>query len=182
MPAFIVGALLVAALLARSIRGYMGAAVATTMLVAAFVMPAFGAIWPIRDLADQRGFYAGIKRACEIAGPDSVVLDLDGRYSMALRAWCGASVGRVRDDSTHGIAVADLSAWVTTSCEQAVVVGASETDVTSSGLQRDEFELIVLQNDRHPRRTLVNPPVGYQSERLELWVAELGRPAGCDGA
>ncbi len=73
-------------------------------LGASLLVPAAVTTWPVREHSEQRGAFASIDALCAELDDDAVVLDLDnGRFSMATRAWCGASVGTISGDAAEAV-------------------------------------------------------------------------------
>ena len=84
-------------LLDRNRPSHVWRVVAVAVLSAAFVAAPAVTLWPLRELAQQRGYVRVVTEGCDLLGDDATVLVVDPWSAVvlpsAVRAWCDVPVG-----------------------------------------------------------------------------------------
>jgi len=171
-----VAAVLVAPRWPRGLRSGL-AAVLGALLV---VVPA-SVTWPVRQLREQHGSAAVLEEACDLVGRNAsvVVVGEPARHILpqSLRAWCGVPVAAAtrvpspaeqrRLAESVGRAGREL-VWVATSPGELEGLGPAGQPVATTGVAVEE---------RHPERTLLRAPEGYEPPG-DGWSLAVRRTAG----
>ncbi|MFM7253051.1 MAG: hypothetical protein ACKO27_08290, partial [Ilumatobacteraceae bacterium] len=161
------------------------------VVVLVALVPLAATTWPIRGMAQQRGYLDVVLEACDLAGDDATVLVADpwaaNVLPQTLRAWCDVPVA-VADVGFDTAAQERLVRAVEDSGRRLVLVSADGPGLAAvpwaSGEQR---RTRVVVNPVEPDRTFETLPDGYldpavvapptSPEGFSLWVRPV-RPTG----
>ncbi len=154
------------------------------------LVPLAASTWPIRGMAQQRGYLDVVLDACDLIGDDATVLVVDpwaaNVLPQSLRAWCDVPVA-VPDVGFDDAALDRLQRAVDASGRRLVLVAADGDGLAAipwaTGEQR---RTRVVVNPVEPDRTFESLPDGYldpsvvappqSPEGFTLWVRPV-RPA-----
>lgn len=157
-------------------RGTVGA-VAAAMAGLMFV-PAAIATWPVRSLSITLGWTSAVEQTCEQIGNATTIEIDEGQLAMPLRAWCGATVGRVPADLAPG-ALAAVRAANADLCLPVFVIRRGLLPESVTPLT-DHIGTATAIGRRTPRGTLITPVETLVDYTLQIDIALLRLPEECD--
>ena len=158
-------------------------AVASVVVLAALV-PLAVTTWPLRNLAQQRGYLDVVLDACDQLGPDATVLVVDpwgaDTVAQTLRSWCGVPVG-VPGPGFDDAARERLLEAVESSGRRLVLVAGDGPGLAALPWASGEsVSTRVVENPVEPDRTETSYPSGYldpsevnpppSPEGFRLWI------------
>ncbi len=162
---------------ARPSQGWRVAGAAAAVVLA--LVPLAASTWPIRDLAQQRGYLDVVLDACDLIGEDATVLVVDPWAAtvlpQTLRAWCDVPVAV----PAPGLDEADrdrLLRSVAASGRRLVLVAADGAGLEAIPWAAGDVQRTrVVVNPVEPDRTYESFPDGYLAPAV---VAPPGSPDG----
>jgi hypothetical protein len=147
--------------------------------IVVFAVPSFVATWPVRNLADQRGYAGSLDTLCDRAGPGATIFGVGIRdFSMPVRSWCGLEAASIGQEPAADVTSALVSS-AQARCEPLALVafGASALEPYAASLVRiDVFGVI---NNQYPARTLDRPSDHYETQSLQYSIGRVALPPDC---
>ena len=159
----------------RRLRPTILAAVAILI----FAVPSFVATWPVRDLADQRGYAGWLDTLCDRAGPGATVFGVGIRdFSMPVRTWCGLDAASIGKESAPEVTAAVISS-AQSRCEPLALVAFEASALEPFAASLIRIEAFGVTNDRYPIRTLDRPSDDYAVQTLQYSIGRVALSPDC---